>query len=134
MTWGQKQCLFFLRTRIQYYYHTLFYLLTLIPILQAEECKNNPDLFCCICDEVKTMNNQKPINGFVRKTYHAYLEVKLGDQKKSWAPHIVFKHVRITYASGLASGLAFLFCFISNGPNHFHRMCFPVRFVAFIYA
>ena len=35
--------------------------------------------------------NRSPIDDFYRRAYHAYFQVKLGDQDKSWAPHIVCK-------------------------------------------
>jgi len=35
--------------------------------------------------------NRRPIDDFYRRAYHAYFQVKLGDQDKSWAPHIVCK-------------------------------------------
>ena len=54
-------------------------------------CKNHPDCFCDICGECKTVDNRKSITDFVQKAYYAYFEIKLGDQKKPWAPHVVCK-------------------------------------------
>ena len=54
-------------------------------------CVNGPDVFCYMCGEYTLEHNRKPISDFVKQAYLAYLKVKLGDQDKSWAPHIVCK-------------------------------------------
>ena len=54
-------------------------------------CKNKPDVFCCICGEYTAVPNRKPVTSFVKRAYHAYFSVKLGDQDKAWAPHMVYK-------------------------------------------
>ena len=54
-------------------------------------CKNHPDCFCYNCGEYNTVDNRKSITDFVRKTYYAYFGIKLGDQDKPWAPHVVCK-------------------------------------------
>ena len=51
-------------------------------------CKNHPDRFCCICGQVILASRLSPITHFVRKSYHAYFGIKLGDQDKSFAPHV----------------------------------------------
>ena len=54
-------------------------------------CYNDPDKFCYICGQYTFKNQRKAITDFVRKVYIAYFKVKLGDQDKPWAPHIVCK-------------------------------------------
>jgi hypothetical protein len=54
-------------------------------------CKNKPDVFCYICGEYTLVPNRNPITGFIKRAYHAYFGIKLGDQDKGWAPHIVCK-------------------------------------------
>ena len=38
-----------------------------------------------------TKHQRKGIMDFVKQSYFAYFEVKLGDQDKPWAPHKVCK-------------------------------------------
>ena len=55
------------------------------------KCKNNPDRFCYICGNVVLPNHQTKITDLVKKAYHDYFGVKLGDQGKPFAPHIFCK-------------------------------------------
>ena len=54
-------------------------------------CRNKPDVFCYICGEYTVVPNRKPVTSFVKRAYHAYFGMKLGDQDKAWAPHMVCK-------------------------------------------
>jgi len=63
-------------------------------------CLLHSDVFCYICGEYTLKASRKPISEFVRRAYVSYFGVKLGDQDKPWAPHIVCKLVRSICASG----------------------------------
>lgn len=52
-------------------------------------CVNSPNCFCYICGTYTVKKQQRNISNFVQKVYFAYFGIKLGDQDKSWAPHIV---------------------------------------------
>lgn len=52
-------------------------------------CLNNPDNFCYICGSYVLRDQREEITKFVRQAYFAYFGIKLGDQDKTWAPHIV---------------------------------------------
>ena len=52
-------------------------------------CKNNPDHFCFICGKLAYSSERKKISDFVKRAYLAYFGMPLGDQDKSWAPHVV---------------------------------------------
>ncbi|XP_071521423.1 uncharacterized protein [Panulirus ornatus] len=52
-----------------------------------QKCKNHPDRFCYICGKVTLLNHRARITHFVKKSYHAYFGVKLGNQDKPFAPH-----------------------------------------------
>nr|CAH7728148.1 unnamed protein product [Callosobruchus chinensis] len=54
-------------------------------------CVNQPDVFCYICGEYMFQQNRRAITEFVKQAYLAYFGVKLGDQDKTWAPHLVCK-------------------------------------------
>ena len=53
--------------------------------------KNNPDAFCYICGEFTNVPNRKRIDDSVDNLYHAYFGMKLGNQDRSCAPHILCK-------------------------------------------
>ena len=52
-------------------------------------CKNDPDIFCYVCGKFTLRQHRKSISEFVVKAYFAYFGIKLGDQDKRWAPHII---------------------------------------------
>jgi hypothetical protein len=54
-------------------------------------CKNSPDRFCYICGHVILPKRKAKITNFVKKAYHAYFGMKLGDQDKPFAPHFCCK-------------------------------------------
>ena len=56
--------------------------------------------FCYIFGEYKTVDNRKSITDFVRQAYYAYFWIKLEDQDKPWAPHIVTRHVENVWDNG----------------------------------
>ena len=74
------------------------------------QCNNHPDCFCYICGEYTFVNQRKDISEFVRRAYLSYFKVKLGDQDKAWAPHIVCKtcieHLR-QWTNGTRKSLKF---------------------------
>ena len=54
-------------------------------------CLTDPNVFCYICGEYTLQSNRKGSSEFVKQAYLAYFKVRLGDQDKAWAPHIVCK-------------------------------------------
>jgi hypothetical protein len=52
-------------------------------------CVNSPDCFCYICGCYVIQRQKSNITSFVKKAYYTYFKVKLGDQDKGWAPHVV---------------------------------------------
>ena len=60
-------------------------------ISTRKSCQNRPDIFCYICVEYTLVPNRNPVTTFMKQTYHAYFGMKLRDQDKSWAPHVVCK-------------------------------------------
>ena len=53
------------------------------------QCKNPANSFCYICGTLTLKKNRRNITHLIKKLYHLYFEVKIGDQDKEWAPHIV---------------------------------------------
>ena len=57
---------------------------------------NHPDSFCYICGKFTPKSRRLNITSKVTITYKHYFECQVGDQDKSWAPHI---RCRNCYAS-----------------------------------
>ncbi|GFX95366.1 uncharacterized protein TNCV_3684181 [Trichonephila clavipes] len=57
--------------------------------MATRECVNSPNCFCYICGSYTFKKQKRNIPNFVQKVYYAYFGIKLGDQDKSWAPHVV---------------------------------------------
>lgn len=78
--------------------------------MMSRVCKSSPDSFCYICGEVTLKKHQRQLTSHIKQLYHAYFGCKVGDQEKSWAPHVCC--VRCTTAlslwfRGKGSGLPF---------------------------
>ena len=58
---------------------------------RSRSCKNHPDSFCYIGGEFKITDERNRVTEFIQKAYNAYFGVRLGDQDKPWAPHVVCK-------------------------------------------
>ena len=52
------------------------------------KCVNAADNFCYICGKITFASQKRIITALVRKAYHLYFGCKIGDQDRSWAPHI----------------------------------------------
>ena len=59
--------------------------------MSKRRCTNDPDVFCYICGEFTVKRQMMEIDDFVQMAYLAYFRLKLGDQDKLWAPHMVCK-------------------------------------------
>ncbi|KRZ79014.1 hypothetical protein T10_10164 [Trichinella papuae] len=57
--------------------------------MSSRKCLSSPDSFCHICGSFVVKSKRQKITDFVKKAYFAYFGIKLGDQYKTWAPHIV---------------------------------------------
>jgi len=54
-------------------------------------CTNKPDIFCYVCGEYTLLPQRNSVTSFIKQAYDAYFGMKLGDQDKTWAPHMVCK-------------------------------------------
>ena len=57
-------------------------------LMMPRNCVNHAYNFCYICGEVTFAHQRKAISVLVKRVYHLYFGCKIGDQDKSWAPHI----------------------------------------------
>ena len=54
-------------------------------------CRNKTDVFGYICGEHTIVPYRKPVTEFIKRAYHTYFGMKLGNHDKAWAPHMVCK-------------------------------------------
>lgn len=62
-------------------------------LTMPRKCINNPNSFCYICGNVVFAVQRRNITPVIKTAYNLYFGkfCKLGDQDKSWAPHICCK-------------------------------------------
>lgn len=53
------------------------------------KCNNSPDSFCYVCGSFTTKAQRRAITTDLKKIYKLYFGCPLGDQDKSWAPHLI---------------------------------------------
>ena len=71
---------------------------------------NSPDVFCYVCGEFTPTKDRRKITERVEKTYLRYFGVKIGDQDKPWAPHVICKVCQVKFIrwkSGTSSSFKF---------------------------
>ena len=56
--------------------------------MSSRQCKTDPNRFCCICGEFALAKEKRSITSHIKKMYKAYFDCYLGDQDKSWPPHV----------------------------------------------
>lgn len=90
-------------------------------------CVNHPDVFCYVCGEYTLKENRKSITDFVKRAYLGYFGVRLGDQDKTWAPHIVCKtcteHLR-QWTTGKRNSLKFGVPMVWREPTNHIDDCY----------
>ena len=90
-------------------------------------CVNHCDVFCYICGEYMLKENRKNITDFVKHAYLGYFGVQLGDQDKTWAPHVVCKtcteHLR-EWTTGKRKSLKFGVPMVWREPTNHIDDCY----------
>ncbi len=58
--------------------------------MSRRSCTNHPDNFCYVCGQYTNKDQQRSVSKAVKMkaAYFHYFGSKVGDQDKSWAPHI----------------------------------------------
>lgn len=90
-------------------------------------CLNSPDSFCYICGSYTLQKQRQRITEFVQKAYRAYFGMKLGDQEKSWAPHVACKTCvegLRNWSKGLKKSLSFGIPMIWREPRNHVDDCY----------
>ena len=90
-------------------------------------CLNHPDIFCYICGSYASKEQRRPISAFVKRAYFHYFGVRVGDQDKQWAPHIVCRtcveHLR-QWINGKRQSLQFGVPMVWREPKNHHDDCY----------
>lgn len=90
-------------------------------------CVNKPDVFCYVCGEYTLAPNRNTVTTFIKRVYYAYFGMKLGDQDKSWAPHMVCKrcteHLR-QWSKGTRKSMNFDIPMIWREPSNHATDCY----------
>ena len=83
--------------------------------------------FCYICGKYTPKHQRKGITDFVKQSYFAYFDVKLGYEDKPWAPHKVCKtcveNLRL-WKNGKLKGLRFGVPMVWREPQNHHDDCY----------
>ena len=58
---------------------------------KCQGCLKKANSFCYVCGDFTTVSQRRTITSFLRTAYFHYFDCKIGDQDKSWAPHICCK-------------------------------------------
>ena len=64
-------------------YHT-----TVASFIMVRNCLNQSDSFCYVCGEVIFISQRKTFIPMIKKCYELYFGCNVGDEEKSWTPHI----------------------------------------------
>ena len=94
---------------------------------KQRQCRNNPDVFCCICGEYMMAKYRFNVRDFTKSTCEAYFCMKLWDQDKSWAPHKVCKHcteMLCFWTQGKVSSMRFGVPMVWCEPKNHHDDCY----------
>ena len=57
-------------------------------VMASRGCVNDPNCFCYICGEFTVKKYQRAITPRLKELYKSYFGCAVGDQEKTWAPHI----------------------------------------------
>ena len=94
---------------------------------KRRQCWNHPDMFCYICGKYTLAKYSFNVRDFTKRSYKAYLGIKLGDQDKSQAPHKVCKQCSETlrrWTQSKATSMQFGFPMVWREPKNHHEDCY----------
>ena len=94
----------------------------------SRKCNNSTDAFCFTCGEyIIDERSRKSIDEFYQRAYYTYYKFKLGDQDKSWAPHVVCKACKEAmrrWTEGRQKSLKFAIPMIWREPSSHFDDCY----------
>lgn len=97
--------------------------------MSRRSCVNHPDNFCYVCGRYTKKEQQRSVSTAVKMkaAYFHYFGCKVGDQDKSWAPHICCTscHSALTqWLAGKRASIPFAVPMIWREPQNHHDDCY----------
>ena len=90
-------------------------------------CLNKANSFYYVCGDFTTVAQRRTITSLLRTAYFHYFDYKIGDQDKSWAPHICCKpcYNRLTaWFNGKKTALNFAVPMVWREPRNHADDCY----------
>ena len=90
-------------------------------------CLNKANSFCYVCGGFTTVAQRRTITSLLRTAYFQYFDCKIGDQGKSWAPHICCKpcyNGLTAWFSGKKVAFNFAFPMVWKEPRNHADDCY----------
>lgn len=95
--------------------------------MERRKCVNEPDNFCYVCGKYTTTDQRKKLTKRVQLAYKYYFDCQVGDQDKSWAPHVcctVCYSALTQWLNGKRKGLAFCVPMVWREQKNHHSDCY----------
>ena len=89
--WGCKYLYYNIQMHIEFYFVIFSDSPMASSTSKCRECLNKANSFCYVCGDFTTVAQRRTMTSLLRTTYFPYFDCKIGDQDKSWAPHICCK-------------------------------------------
>jgi hypothetical protein len=96
-------------------------------LMVPRNCINSADNFCYICGEVTFARQRNANTAIGKKAYYLYFGSKIGDQDKSWAPHIFCRKCATKlsqWLNGKRHALPFAVRMVWREPSNHTTACY----------
>ena len=91
------------------------------------KCVNLVDNFCYTCGETTFSSQKRTMTPLVKTAYQHYFGMKVGDQDKSWTPHLCCSSSSVTLRKWLKNkkrSLAFAVLMVWREPKNYRDDCY----------
>ena len=95
--------------------------------MNRRSCVNNPDNFCYVCGKFTPNDQRKNLASKIKTAYWYYFGCKVGNQDKSWAPHICFTVCNsglTQWLNGKRKAMAFAVPMVWREPQNHTTDCY----------
>ena len=89
--------------------------------------RNKTDVVCYICGEYTIVSNRNIVTKFIKRAYHTYFSMRLGDQDKAWALHMLYMtctEYLCRWTNGMKSCLKFGIPMVWREPANHGTDCY----------
>lgn len=95
---------------------------------RTRSCFNSPNSFCCVCSQFVVKRQCRSITPSVKLAYNKHFGCRVGNQNKTWAPHIICVSCYVTlleWAKGKRRFMKIAVPMVWREPtNHVHDVIF----------